>query len=401
MRNNPIVQVGRGPLAARFGASLPLAVIAGPCQMESRAHALETAAALKEIAARRGIGLVYKSSFDKANRTSGACRARARARGGAADLRRNPREAWPAGHHRRARERPVRPGRRGRRRAANPRLPLPPDRSPRRCGAHGPGGQCQEGAVPRALGHEERGRQARRRRGGRHSGDRARGRASATTRSFPTCARCRSWRARPARRSFSTPPIRCSSRAGRGRRRAASGNSSRCWRARRSRSASRACSSRPIPDPDHAPSDGPNMVPLKDFEALVEELQEFDRLAKRAPAAAEQPRCHTDRSRARISRPPSDEPRDGQISLQLRDRERSALKRGLIRLVEKATGQPKLKKMYLHNQRFPRPDESFWQAAVRSLALDVRYDHARSRRSRRPARWWSSPTTLTACSTGS
>ncbi len=72
MRNNPIVQVGRGPLAARFGAKLPLAVIAGPCQMESRSHALETAAALREIAARRGVGLVYKSSFDKANRTSGA-----------------------------------------------------------------------------------------------------------------------------------------------------------------------------------------------------------------------------------------------------------------------------------------------------------------------------------------
>jgi putative hemolysin len=50
------------------------------------------------------------------------------------------------------------------------------------------------------------------------------------------------------------------------------------------------------------------------------------------------------------------------------------LKRGIIRLVEKATGQPKLKRMYIHNQRFPRPDESFWQAAVRSLALDVRYD---------------------------
>lgn len=50
------------------------------------------------------------------------------------------------------------------------------------------------------------------------------------------------------------------------------------------------------------------------------------------------------------------------------------LKRGIIRLVEKATGQPKLKRMYIHNQRFPRPDETFWQAAVRSLALDVRYD---------------------------
>jgi 2-dehydro-3-deoxyphosphooctonate aldolase (KDO 8-P synthase) len=47
-----------------------LSVIAGPCQLESRAHALETATALKEIAARLGIGLVYKTSFDKANRTS-------------------------------------------------------------------------------------------------------------------------------------------------------------------------------------------------------------------------------------------------------------------------------------------------------------------------------------------
>jgi putative hemolysin len=50
------------------------------------------------------------------------------------------------------------------------------------------------------------------------------------------------------------------------------------------------------------------------------------------------------------------------------------LKRGIIRMVEKATGQPKLKRMYIANQRFPRANESFWQAAVRSLALDVRYD---------------------------
>ncbi len=56
---------------ACFGNDLPLAVIVGPCALESRAHALETAAALKEIAGRLGIGLVYKSSFDKANRTSG------------------------------------------------------------------------------------------------------------------------------------------------------------------------------------------------------------------------------------------------------------------------------------------------------------------------------------------
>jgi 2-dehydro-3-deoxyphosphooctonate aldolase (KDO 8-P synthase) len=65
---NAVVAVGN----ARFGNALPLALIAGPCALESRAHTLETAAALKEIAARLRIGLVYKTSFDKANRTSGA-----------------------------------------------------------------------------------------------------------------------------------------------------------------------------------------------------------------------------------------------------------------------------------------------------------------------------------------
>ena len=53
-----------------IGGGRKLAFIAGPCQMESRQHALETAHALKEIAQRQGIGLVYKTSFDKANRTS-------------------------------------------------------------------------------------------------------------------------------------------------------------------------------------------------------------------------------------------------------------------------------------------------------------------------------------------
>src|SRR5262245_60369868 len=63
---SPVVAVG----AARFGNDLPLALIAGPCALESRVHALETAEALKEIADKAGIGLVYKTSFDKANRTS-------------------------------------------------------------------------------------------------------------------------------------------------------------------------------------------------------------------------------------------------------------------------------------------------------------------------------------------
>jgi len=65
---NPVVTAR----SARFGNDLPLAVIAGPCALESRAHALETAAALKEIAGKLRIALVYKTSFDKANRTSAA-----------------------------------------------------------------------------------------------------------------------------------------------------------------------------------------------------------------------------------------------------------------------------------------------------------------------------------------
>jgi 2-dehydro-3-deoxyphosphooctonate aldolase (KDO 8-P synthase) len=63
---NPVVAIGQ----ARFGNALPLALIAGPCALESRDHALETASALKEITGKIGIGLVYKTSFDKANRTS-------------------------------------------------------------------------------------------------------------------------------------------------------------------------------------------------------------------------------------------------------------------------------------------------------------------------------------------
>jgi 2-dehydro-3-deoxyphosphooctonate aldolase (KDO 8-P synthase) len=54
----------------RIGNGEKLSIIAGPCQMESRQHALETAHALKEMADRLGVGLIYKTSYDKANRTS-------------------------------------------------------------------------------------------------------------------------------------------------------------------------------------------------------------------------------------------------------------------------------------------------------------------------------------------
>ncbi len=63
---NTEVKVG----SVRFGNTLPFALISGPCQMESRDHAFEVAGRLKEICASAEIGFIYKSSFDKANRTS-------------------------------------------------------------------------------------------------------------------------------------------------------------------------------------------------------------------------------------------------------------------------------------------------------------------------------------------
>src|SRR6201987_4721611 len=68
---NSVIEIKTAQRTVRIGGAEQLAVIAGPCQLESRQHALETAHALKEIADRLGIGLIYKTSFDKANRTSG------------------------------------------------------------------------------------------------------------------------------------------------------------------------------------------------------------------------------------------------------------------------------------------------------------------------------------------
>jgi 2-dehydro-3-deoxyphosphooctonate aldolase (KDO 8-P synthase) len=66
MKPNSTVEIG----ALKIGNALPLTLIAGPCQLETRQHAFDMAGALKEIAGRLGIGLVYKTSYDKANRTS-------------------------------------------------------------------------------------------------------------------------------------------------------------------------------------------------------------------------------------------------------------------------------------------------------------------------------------------
>ena len=67
---NAVVEIAAPGGAVRIGGALPLVFILGPCAIESRAHTLETAQAIKEIANRVGAGAIYKSSFDKANRTS-------------------------------------------------------------------------------------------------------------------------------------------------------------------------------------------------------------------------------------------------------------------------------------------------------------------------------------------
>jgi 2-dehydro-3-deoxyphosphooctonate aldolase (KDO 8-P synthase) len=70
MQAHSEVRIGEGAKSVVFGNRLPLSFIAGPCALESRDHALRMAGALRDIADRLGVGIVYKSSFDKANRTS-------------------------------------------------------------------------------------------------------------------------------------------------------------------------------------------------------------------------------------------------------------------------------------------------------------------------------------------
>lgn len=66
MTPNSVVSVGN----VSFANDAPFSLMAGPCQLESRDHAFDMAGQLKEICGKLGIGLVYKSSYDKANRTS-------------------------------------------------------------------------------------------------------------------------------------------------------------------------------------------------------------------------------------------------------------------------------------------------------------------------------------------
>ncbi|MDQ0320104.1 2-dehydro-3-deoxyphosphooctonate aldolase (KDO 8-P synthase) [Pararhizobium capsulatum DSM 1112] len=70
MKTNADVVVGEGSKQVTFSNSKRLSLIAGPCQMESRDHAFMIAGTMVELCEKLGMGLIYKSSFDKANRTS-------------------------------------------------------------------------------------------------------------------------------------------------------------------------------------------------------------------------------------------------------------------------------------------------------------------------------------------
>src|SRR6204780_1482151 len=71
MNPNPVVRLAPdSDKPVEIGNTKKLSIIAGPCQLESRAHAFDMAGALKEVCSKLGLGLIYKTSFDKANRSS-------------------------------------------------------------------------------------------------------------------------------------------------------------------------------------------------------------------------------------------------------------------------------------------------------------------------------------------
>ena len=264
---------------------LPLALIAGPCAIESREHALFMAGELKRLTDRLGMPLIYKSSFDKANRTSAAS-----ARGIGLDkgieilaavkeatglpVLTDVHESWQC--------RPVaevvdvlqipaflcrqtdllraaaETGRAINVKKGQFLAPWDMKQVTAKLESFG----CRPPSLPASAAP-----------------------ASATTRWSPTCGPCRSSPPR-AGRWCSTRPIRCSSPAARAAPAAGSASMCRCWRGRRLPSASPRVFIETHEQPDRAPSDGPNMVPLARMEELLTDLQRFDALAKAKPPVA-------------------------------------------------------------------------------------------------------------------
>ena len=283
MQVNHVVEVGRGAGAARFGAALPLTVIAGPCQLESRAHALEMAGALREIAGRLGFGLVFKTSFDKANRTAAAGR-----RGVGLD------DALPIFAEIRE------------------RLGLPvltdvhePDQCARAAEAVDvlqiPAFLCRQTDLLVAAART--GRAVNVKKGQflapwdmKHVVAKIAGAGGANVlvtergASFGYNTLVSDMRALPIMARETGAPVifdathSVQQPGGQG----ASSGGQREFVAVLARAAVAVGVAGVFiethPDPDHAPSDGPAMVPLRDFEALIDELMAFDRLAKRRAA---------------------------------------------------------------------------------------------------------------------
>ena len=279
-RPNSIVAVGK----VRFGNALPLALIAGPCALESRAHAFEMAAALKEIAGagRRRLRLQdLVRQGEPHQRQERARRRLDKALAIFAEIREKlgvpvltdvhePEQCAAVGA--------------GRRCPADTRFPVPADRPPRRGRKDRPRHQREEGPVPRAVGHGQRGGENHRRRQCRRARHRARRLVRlqhARLRHAGLAGAGEDRRAGDLRRD---PFGAAAGRAGH-----ASGGEREFVPVLARAAVAVGVAGVFIEthqDPDRAPSDGPNMMPLKDMEPLLERLMQFDALAKGSPKPA-------------------------------------------------------------------------------------------------------------------
>ena len=226
-----------------IGNELPFVLIAGPCQIESRAHALEMADALRALSEQTGVKVIYKSSYDKANRTSAsAARGVGMAQGLAILAEVRERTGMPV---------------------------LTDVHAAEQCAPAAeavdvlqiPAFLCRQTDLLLAAG--ETGKVINVKKGQFlapwdmvHVAAKI---ASTGNRNVLLCERGASFGYNTLvsdMRWCSTRPIRCSSPAGKARHPAGNGNSPRCWPGRRSRSVSRRCSSRRIRTPTRPPAMG-------------------------------------------------------------------------------------------------------------------------------------------------
>ena len=296
---NPAVTIGK----VTFANDRPIAVFAGPCQMESRAHALEMASALKEIAGRLGIGLVYKTSFDKANRTSLTGKrglGLEAALAVFAEIRETlglpvVTDVHEAGQCARVaeavdvlqipaflcRQTDLLCARRGRRRAADPGLPVPPDHLLVAAAKTGRAVKVKKGQflAPWDMANVVA-----------KITDSGNPNVLVTERgsSFGYNTLVVDMRALPIMSQIGCPVIFDATHAvqqpgGQG---ASSGGDRRFVPTLARAAVAVGVAGVFIEthqDPDRAPSDGPNMVPLREFEGLMRELMAIDKVAKRKP----------------------------------------------------------------------------------------------------------------------